>query len=203
MSIEPKKIQTPQSSQSLILTLMAMTVQTPLPVQKTHNLNEQDFFEGLLKQLDALLKDPQELPLISHLSNTVALIYHSLPDLNWVGFYLLKPTPSESRTLYLGPFQGKIACTQIPFGKGVCGESLKLKKLMNVPNVHEFQGHIACDSASNSEVVVPLTSKEGDIFGVLDVDSPVFSRFGNLEIRFLQAVVDKLMNALDFTQGLL
>ncbi len=108
---------------------------------------------------------------IANLANASALIYQTLDRLNWAGFYLI-----ENGILVLGPFQGKPACIEIPIGKGVCGTAVSLNKTMLVPNVHEFPGHIACDGASNSEIVIPLR-RNGVVVGVLDIDSPVFDRF--------------------------
>ena len=108
---------------------------------------------------------------IANLANAAALLYESLEGINWAGFYLL-----EGDTLILGPFMGKPACIEIPMGRGVCGASAASGKTQLVPNVHEFPGHIACDSASNSEIVVPLFC-EGAVIGVLDIDSPHYSRF--------------------------
>ena len=108
---------------------------------------------------------------IANLANASALLWQTLPDLNWAGFYL-----REGDKLVLGPFQGKPACIEIPLGKGVCGTAAASGKTLVVGNVHEFDGHIACDSASNSEIVVPLFVN-GVLFGVLDVDSPILNRF--------------------------
>ena len=108
---------------------------------------------------------------IANLANASALLWQRLSDLNWVGFYLL-----EADKLALGPFQGKPACIEIPLGRGVCGKAAATGKTVVVPNVHDFDGHIACDSASNSEIVVPLYV-DGALIGVLDVDSPIFNRF--------------------------
>ena len=108
---------------------------------------------------------------IANLANAAALLWGSLEGINWAGFYLL-----EGDTLILGPFMGKPACIEIPMGRGVCGASAASGKTQLVPNVHEFPGHIACDSASNSEIVVPLFC-EGAVIGVLDIDSPNYSRF--------------------------
>ena len=108
---------------------------------------------------------------IANLANASALIYQALDRLNWAGFYLI-----DNGILVLGPFQGKPACIEIPIGKGVCGTAVSLNKTMLVPNVHEFPGHIACDGASNSEIVIPLR-RSGEVVGVLDIDSPVFDRF--------------------------
>lgn len=108
---------------------------------------------------------------IANLANAAALLWETLPDLNWAGFYIL-----TAGKLILGPFQGKTACIEIPLGKGVCGTAAEQGKTVVVDNVHEFAGHIACDSASNSEIVIPLYVNN-TLFGVLDIDSPKFSRF--------------------------
>ena len=115
---------------------------------------------------------------IANLANASALLWEFLPDINWAGFYLM-----EDGKLVLGPFQGKAACIEIEVGRGVCGTAVASGKIQLVPNVHEFPGHIACDSASNSEIVIPLRKKglkdggAGPIFGVLDIDSPSPGRF--------------------------
>ena len=120
-------------------------------------------------QLDALTaKTPH---FIANLANASALLYQSMEDLNWAGFYLM-----EGGKLVLGPFQGKTACIEIAVGKGVCGTAVAENKTQLVEDVHQFPGHIACDCASNSEIVVPIR-KDGQVVGVLDMDSPVFSRF--------------------------
>ena len=108
---------------------------------------------------------------IANLANASALLYDELDGLNWAGFYLL-----EGGKLVLGPFQGKPACIEITIGKGVCGTAVAKAETIVVPNVHLFEGHIACDSASNSEIVVPIF-KKGEVIGVLDIDSPLFDRF--------------------------
>lgn len=123
---------------------------------------------------------------MSILANVSALINEHLNNLNWVGFYLWR----EGR-LQLGPFQGKVACTQIESGKGVCGTSFKNAKTIRVPNVHEFPGHIACDSASNSEIVVPLFIQD-KLAGVLDLDSPQFDRFTLEDQLLLENIVREL-----------
>ncbi|WP_035768636.1 GAF domain-containing protein [Butyrivibrio sp. NC2002] len=126
-------------------------------------------YKLLAKQLKALAQDePKYMPV---LSNASALINENLEDLNWAGFYLM-----DEGSLLLGPFQGKVACIRIALGKGVCGTAAKEDKTYLVPNVHEFSGHIACDSASNSEIVVPI-HKDGKVIGVLDIDSPSLNRF--------------------------
>jgi len=108
---------------------------------------------------------------IANLANASALIYNTLEDINWAGFYLM-----ENGKLVLGPFQGKPACIEIAVGKGVCGTAVQRRESVLVKNVHEFCGHIACDSASNSEIVVPIF-KDGEVVGVLDIDSPIIARF--------------------------
>ena len=117
----------------------------------------------------------------ANLANASALLYGALDDINWAGFYLLE----GNDLLVLGPFQGKPACIEIPTGKGVCGTAAALRKTIVVDNVHEFPGHIACDSASNSEIVVPLIHGDS-LFGVLDIDSPSLSRFSDRDRRGLE-----------------
>ena len=109
---------------------------------------------------------------VSNMANAAALLWGSLDDINWAGFYLL-----EGDTLVLGPFQGKTACIEIGPGKGVCGTAAAQNRTQLVPDVHAFPGHIACDSASNSEIVIPLRRPDGTVFGVLDIDSPSLGRF--------------------------
>lgn len=108
---------------------------------------------------------------IANLANAAALLWEQLERINWAGFYLL-----EGETLVLGPFQGKPACIEIPMGRGVCGSAAAERRTLLVPDVHKFSGHIACDSASNSEIVIPLFC-DGALIGVLDIDSPYYSRF--------------------------
>jgi GAF domain-containing protein len=135
----------------------------------------------LEKQLRSLLKG--ETDLIANTANTAALLYHSLPDLNWAGFYFLK-----GDVLVLGPFQGQPACVRIPLGRGVCGTAANERRTLVVPNVHEFPGHIACDSASNSEIVIPL-QKDEKVLGVLDLDSPNLGRFDDTDREGLERLV--------------
>lgn len=121
--------------------------------------------------------------LTANLANASALLNQALTDINWVGFYLL-----EDGQLVLGPFQGKPACVEIKVGNGVCGTAVAKDEIMLVKNVHEFPGHIACDSASNSEIVVPL-HKDGSVIGVLDIDSPLLSRFDEEDLNGLREFV--------------
>ncbi|MBR6377334.1 MAG: GAF domain-containing protein [Oscillospiraceae bacterium] len=127
---------------------------------------------------------------ISNLANAAALLWHSLPNLNWAGFYLL-----EGDILVLGPFQGKTACIESPLGRGVCGTAAREDKTQLVPDVHAFRGHIACDSASNSELVVPLR-KNGEVVGVLDLDSPSLNRFTEEDRIGLEAFAAILQEAI-------
>ena len=138
-------------------------------------------YQGLAVQLRELLADEHDL--IANAANLSALLYHSLPDLNWAGFYFLK-----NGVLVLGPFQGKLACTRIALGKGVCGTAAASRKTVLVENVHEFPGHIACDGASNSEIVLPIL-KDAQVIGVLDLDSPRFSRFDDEDRVGLELLV--------------
>ncbi|MBR5342073.1 MAG: GAF domain-containing protein [Erysipelotrichaceae bacterium] len=144
----------------------------------------------LSKQLEALAESSVNyLPL---LSNCSALIYENLKDLNWAGFYLVK-----DEALLLGPFQGKTACVNIPKGKGVCGTAYEKDEIQLVDNVHEFPGHIACDSASNSEIVIPI-HKDGKVVAVLDIDSPSYSRFSPEDKEGLEKLVKKLEELIDW-----
>ena len=120
---------------------------------------------------------------VTTLSNMSALIFYSLPDVSWAGFYLVK-----DGKLILGPFQGKIACTEIKFGKGVCGTTAEKKETIIVKDVHKFPGHIACDSESNSEIVVPIF-KNGELYGVLDLDSKKLERFDEKDKELLESLV--------------
>ena len=126
-------------------------------------------YSALNKELSALISGVPHP--IANMANAASLLYNSLEDLNWAGFYLM-----ENGILVLGPFMGKPACIEIPVGKGVCGTAVAENRSQLVYDVHQFPGHIACDSASNSEIVIPLR-KEGEIIGVLDIDSPSIGRF--------------------------
>ena len=140
-----------------------------------------------MKLLVAQIKniiDPN-IPLVSNLSN-VSSILNQMENINWVGFYLV-----QNDTLYLGPFQGDVACTIIPKGKGVCGTSFEKKETIIVPNVNEFKGHIACSSLSKSEIVVPII-KNGEVKALIDVDAPIFDRFSNEDKLLLEEVASLL-----------
>jgi len=138
-------------------------------------------YDLLIRQADELARD--NVWDITLYANIAALIYDSLADLNWAGFYLLR-----DGELQLGPFQGKTACTRIPIGKGVCGTAVAEKRIIRVADVHTFPGHIACDSASASEIVLPIYDNER-IIGVLDIDSPVMNRFDDNDEEGLSRIV--------------
>ena len=144
-----------------------------------------EFYQELCAQLASLLADERDL--IANAANTAALIYHALPDLNWAGFYFLK-----GDELVLGPFQGKPACVRIPIGKGVCGAAAGQRRSIVVPDVQSFPGHIACDAASRSELVVPLF-KNGSLAGVLDLDSPLPARFDEADRAGCENLAAELM----------
>jgi L-methionine (R)-S-oxide reductase len=145
-------------------------------------------YAELARDLSALLSGEHDL--IANAANTAALVYGALPDLNWAGFYLYK-----SGELVLGPFQGKPACVRIAMGKGVCGTAAARRETVLVADVHEFPGHIACDSASNSEIVIPL-SRGSDLLGVLDLDSPKLRRFAAADQRGLEALAKVFLDSL-------
>ena len=135
----------------------------------------------LIAQIQALTENVPHP--VANLANAAAAIWQAMDQINWAGFYLL-----EQDILVLGPFQGKPACIEIPMGKGVCGTAAASGQTVVVEDVHQFPGHIACDSASNSEIVVPIF-RQGKVCGVLDIDSPEFSRFSQEDRRCLEAVV--------------
>ncbi|EJP88494.1 GAF domain-containing protein [Bacillus cereus] len=147
--------------------------------------SREEQYETVIKQLDALLTG--EPNLVANLSNASALLNQFLDRVNWVGFYV-----TEGNQLVLGPFQGMPACVRIPFGRGVCGIAAETKTTQLVADVHQFPGHIACDSASNSEIVVPIM-KEGNIIGVLDIDSPEKNRFDEVDQHYLEKFVETLL----------
>ncbi|WP_433772804.1 GAF domain-containing protein [Bacillus wiedmannii] len=142
-------------------------------------------YETVIKQLDALLTG--ESNVVANLSNASALLNQFLDRVNWVGFYV-----TEGNQLVLGPFQGMPACVRIPFGRGVCGVAAETKTTQLVADVHQFPGHIACDSASNSEIVVPIM-KDGNVIGVLDIDSPEKNRFDEVDQHYLEKFVETLL----------
>ncbi|HWP52633.1 MAG TPA: GAF domain-containing protein [Pyrinomonadaceae bacterium] len=146
-----------------------------------------DLYRELAGQLSSLLAGERDL--IANVANFSSLVFQTLPDLNWAGFYFAK-----DGELVLGPFQGKPACVRIKLGQGVCGAGAAKCETVIVPNVHEFPGHIACDSASNSEIVVPLL-KDSRLIGVLDLDSPSFERFDDQDAEGLENLVRILLES--------
>ena len=140
------------------------------------------------RQLDALLADERNM--IAAMANFSALVNEVLSDVNWVGFYI-----RDDEQLVLGPFQGKVACSRIPWGRGVCGTAAATNTTQRVDDVHSFDGHIACDSASNSEIVIPVRQNE-QVVAVLDIDSPVFNRFDDGDVVGLESLVKGLELAL-------
>ena len=143
--------------------------------------------EDLVETVESVVAS--ETDQIANMANIAALLFEALPDINWAGFYLFKDDQ-----LVLGPFQGRLACTRIPLGKGVCGTVAQQKTTLVVPDVHAFPGHIACDAASASEIVVPILH-DGNLIGVLDIDSPVKKRFDAED----QAMIEKIVSAFEKT----
>lgn len=154
---------------------------------KSDTTSKAELYAHLAAQLRSLLEG--ETDFIANAANFAALLFHSLPDLNWAGLYLLRDDE-----LVLGPFQGQPACVRIALGKGVCGTAAEQRQTILVDNVHDFPGHIACDSASNSEIVVPLIKQER-LLGVLDLDSPLLARFDNDDARGLNELAEIFVEA--------
>lgn len=152
---------------------------------KPYPKNEIEAYELLLAQLDHLIEN--DVPLVTNLANTTALLAQFMVHINWVGFYLM-----ENGQLVLGPFQGLPACTRIKVGNGVCGTSVEKKQTQRVVDVHQFHGHIVCDSNSASELVIPLI-KDGTVLGVLDIDSPQKGRFTEIDQLYLERGVALLV----------
>ncbi|KXI29043.1 GAF domain-containing protein [Paraglaciecola hydrolytica] len=150
--------------------------------------NKQQHYAELAQQVASLVEGESDY--IANMANISALLYWTLKDVNWAGFYLLKDSE-----LVLGPFHGQPACIRIPIGKGVCGTAVSQNSTQLVYDVHEFAGHIACDAASNSEVVIPVYAN-GEIFAVLDIDSPLIGRFDQTDVDGLQLIVDSLQASL-------
>lgn len=161
-------------------------------LERTAHLTKPETYEALRQQLAALLAGESDG--LANCANTAALLYEALPALNWAGFYFLR-----GGELVLGPFQGKVACVRIALDRGVCGAAARERRTMLVPNVHEFPGHIACDAASQSELVLPLL-KEGKLLGVLDLDSPVLGRFDEEDAAGLATLVELLLERSDMTR---
>ncbi|WP_456439748.1 GAF domain-containing protein [Caldithrix abyssi] len=155
------------------------------------NLSKEVFYELLYRQARAMFEDEHDA--IANMANLSALLFYSMENINWAGFYLLK----NEDELVLGPFQGKPACVRIKVGSGVCGTAVKKEKTLIVDDVHQFPGHIACDSASNSEIVVPMI-KNKKMLGVLDIDSPMLKRFSEADRIGLERIVKVLIEYTDF-----
>ena len=149
------------------------------------SLSKPELYAEIARELESLIAGEPDT--IANLANAAALLFNSLPDLNWAGFYLLK-----DGELVVGPFQGKPACVRIAMGKGVCGTAAQRRSTVIVANVHEFAGHIACDAASNSEIVVPMI-RDGELLGVLDIDSPKLERFDEQDQAGLEKFVRILL----------
>jgi GAF domain-containing protein len=145
------------------------------------NLKKPELYRELTAQIAALIEG--ETDAVANMANCAALIFNSLPDVNWAGFYLLK-----GGELVIGPFQGKPACVRIAFGRGVVGTAAEKRTTIRVPDVNQFPGHIVCDSASKSEIAVPLVSDDSHLLGVLDVDSPKLDRFDAEDEEGLKAI---------------
>ena len=159
-----------------------------MQVSTTANAEKFALYQEVCEQLNNLLVNERNM--VANAANTAALLKQHLPDLNWVGFYF-----AEEGELVLGPFQGQVACTRIGFGKGVCGQAAADQKTVIVPDVSKFEGHIACDKASRSEIVVPLLNW-GKLRGVLDVDSPLLNRFDEDDQEGLESVAAVFMACL-------
>ncbi len=144
-------------------------------------------YNQLISQAKSLVSGERDL--IANMANISALLYHNLKEVNWAGFYLYK-----EEQLVLGPFQGQPACIRIPLGKGVCGTSAQSKTVQRIADVHQFDGHIACDAASNSEIVIPLIIND-ELVGVLDIDSPVYDRFDKDDENGLVEIAKVLMDS--------
>lgn len=151
-------------------------------------------YERMLRQAEALVEGERHP--VPNLANLSALVWVTLPEINWAGFY--RTVEGE---LLLGPFQGKPACIHIPWGRGVCGTAAARRETLAVPDVQEFSGHIACDSASRSELAVPLLDGNGGVLGVLDIDSPIPGRFGEQEVRAMEQLARLAVRACDWKKG--
>lgn len=150
-------------------------------VSSENNQSAEEKYKLLIKQLSGLLNSDD--PLISNLSNLTAALKQTFDKISWVGFYI-----SEDRKLYLGPFQGKVACVSIEPGKGVCGTAAANKESIIVADVNKFPGHIVCDADSKSEIVVPIINKDGSLYGVLDLDSTEYSAFDEIDKQYLEEI---------------
>ena len=152
----------------------------------------------LTRQVASILEGERNL--VANAAQFSAFVYDTIADLNWAGFYLASPARNGSgvEELLVGPFQGKVACARIPFGRGVCGTAAAERRTILVPDVHAFPGHIACDSASNAEIVLPVI-KDGRLVGVFDIDSPRLQRFSTDDQAGLEAMLAAFVAATDFS----
>ncbi|WP_133471539.1 GAF domain-containing protein [Paraglaciecola marina] len=157
------------------------------------NQNKEQQYAELAAQAEALVSS--ETDMIANMANISSLIYWALADVNWAGFYLHK-----EEQLVLGPFHGQPACIRIPLGRGVCGTAAQDNQIQLIEDVHEFAGHISCDAASNSEIVLPIL-KDGKVFGVLDLDSPLVARFDEQDKVGLSKIVEIFEKSLNLEEG--
>lgn len=149
----------------------------------------------LTRQVTSILEGERDL--VANASQFSAFIFEAIPDLNWAGFYFLRPDKKGAdQELLVGPFQGRVACARIAIGRGVCGTSAQERRTITVADVHAFPGHIACDSASNAEIVIPLI-KDGQLYGVFDIDSPRLNRFSPEDQAGLEGLVAAFLAATD------
>lgn len=161
-------------------------------IDAVKNMPVENRYKYMLLLLEGQLSSEKDI--YANISNASAIIYAIMDKLNWSGFYFMR-----DGELVLGPFQGKPACNRITVGKGVCGTAVAEKTIQRIGNVHDFPGHIACDSASNSEIVIPII-KDGIVYGVLDIDSYEFNNFSELEEEYLIKFVEKLNKYIDWTK---
>ncbi len=159
-------------------------------VHDTHGLAKPEAYQLVNEQVAALLSDERDG--LANAANTAALLYEALPELNWVGFYFLR-----GGELVVGPFQGRVACVRIAMGKGVCGTAAEERRTVIVPDVNAFPGHIVCDAASQSEIVIPLIH-DGRLLGVMDIDGSVRERFDETDAAGLESVADLLLRGSDW-----
>lgn len=147
-------------------------------------MSKSEFYRSMLLQVEAIISGEHDT--IANMANISAILFNAFDDVNWAGFYRL-----QNNELVLGPFQGQVACIRIPVGRGVCGTAVAQRTIQLVDDVHQFSGHIACDAASNSEVVIPVY-KNDQVIAVLDIDSISYSRFDHEDAKGLQAIVHAL-----------
>jgi GAF domain-containing protein len=151
-------------------------------------MNKKDLYKELYQQVEAIISD--EVDVIANMANISALLFEQLADVNWVGFYRL-----VEKELVLGPFQGKVACIRIPLGKGVCGTAASSAKTQRIADVHDFDGHIACDALTNAEIVIPIII-ENRVVAVLDIDSIAFERFDEDDQKGLETIINLFENVM-------